>query len=88
MLRNIVITTGGTAQDALPARLGRSGLIVDPLTEDCWVNFGANAAVDVGELVKFADVPRRFDIVDTPEIGGRVSILSATTGVKINLREV
>lgn len=85
--KNITIATGGVSQDALPARLGRSFLQVDPVTEDCWLAFGSTAAVDNGALIKFGDEPRRFTVQDTPDIGGRVSIFSATGAVKINLRE-
>ena len=39
MMWNISITTGGVSQDVLPARLGRSYLLINPTTEDAWVNF-------------------------------------------------
>lgn len=87
-IRNVAITSGGTAQDALPARPGRTFLEIDPITESCWVNFGTNAAVDTGVLIDVDEKPpRRFCVEDAPDIGGRVSIFSATTGAKIIIRE-
>ena len=50
-LWNLLITTGGVAQDILPARLGRSQLIITPLDEALWINFGETAAIDNGEVV-------------------------------------
>lgn len=85
-LRNETITTGGVAQDLLPERLGRSQLIITPLTEDLWVNFGETAAVDNGELIPSGE-SSIFSGARFPEIGGRVSVFSATTGAKITVRE-
>jgi hypothetical protein len=86
-LRNVAITTGGVAEDILPARLGRSRLIITPLDEDLWINFGEAAAVDNGELIP-ADVSSTFSVDKFPEIGGSVSAFSATTGAKITIREM
>ena len=87
-LNNTTITLGGTAQQLLPERPGRTELIIQPVDEDCWVNFGStNAAVNVGELVMVNSFSR-FHVSDFPEVGGRVSIFSATTGSHINYRDV
>lgn len=87
-LRNGVIATGGTSQEALPARLGRQSLIISVQTENAWVNFGESAAADDGELVYFGSIPRVFDVERFPEIGGTVNIVAATTGTKYQIREV
>jgi hypothetical protein len=86
MIRNLSITAGGVAQDLLPANLGRSRLIIEPITEDCWVNFGSTAAVDSGEKI-VNGTSSVFTVEKFPEIGGRVSVFSATTGAKIIVRE-
>ncbi len=90
-LRNIGITLGGTAEDVLPERLGRSRVTIKPITEDCWVNFGETAAVDNGWLVEF-DSPsldgKVFDVHHFPEVGGRISIFSATTAAKILIEDI
>lgn len=86
-LRNGSLVAGGTAQDALPARLGRSRLIISAQTENMWVNFGENAAADDGELIYSGSIPRVFSVDEFPEIGARVSIVSATTGAKYQIRE-
>lgn len=85
-ISNKTITTGGVAQDLLPARLGRSRLIINPITEDCWVNFGVTAAVDSGEKI-VSGTSSVYTVEKFPEIGGRVSVFSATTGAKIIVRE-
>lgn len=86
-LRNLTITTGGVAENILPARLGRSRLIITPLDEDLWVNFSETAAVDNGELIP-ADTSSVFSVQKFPEIGGALSAYSATTGAKILVREM
>lgn len=85
-IRNISFTLGGTAQDALPANLGRTRVNISPTTEDCWVNFGANAGVDIGTKVVL-NTSKEFVVWKWPEIGGRVSIFSATTAAKIAIEE-
>lgn len=84
---NFAITLGGTAENLLSARLGRSRLIITPLTENCWIRWGNTAAVDAGELV-YANSPTQYSVENFPEIGGAVSVFSATTGAKIVVREV
>jgi hypothetical protein len=86
-LRNVAITTGGVAEDILPARLGRSRLIISPITEDLWINFNETAAVDNGELIPSGS-SSVFSVEKFPEIGGAVSAFSATTGAKVNIREM
>lgn len=90
-LRNIAIAAGGVAEDILPERLGRTSVVIKPITEDCWVNFGETAAVDNGWLVEF-DSPaadgKEFHVKKFPEVGGKVSVFSATTGAKILVQEV
>jgi hypothetical protein len=85
-IRNGTITTGGTAQDALPARIGRSFLLINAYDEDLWVNFGANAAENTGELIPEGS-SSAFSVERFPDIGGRVSILGATTGSDYSIRE-
>lgn len=85
-IQNLSITLGGTAQDLLPARLGRSRLIIEPITEDCWINFGKDAAVDNGEKITSGQ-SASFTVHGFPDIGGRVSVFSATTAAKIIVRE-
>jgi hypothetical protein len=87
MIRNLVITAGGVAQDLLPVNYGRTRITVEPITEDCWVNIGTTAAVDVGEKV-LNGTQSVFDVANYPEVGGRVSVFSATTGAKIIVREM
>lgn len=84
-IRNLTITTGGTAQDLLPAFHAWGGFIITPLTEDMWINFGADAATDQGEKL-FLNSPAKFSGRDFPEFNGRVSIVSATTGAKFTVR--
>lgn len=86
-LRNLAITTGGVAENILPARLGRSRLIITPITEDLWVNFDETAAVDNGELIP-VNTSSVFSVQKFPEIGGALSAFSATTGAKILVREM
>jgi len=86
-LRQLEITLGGTAEELVPARVSRSRLIITPITEDCWIRVGATAAVDEGELV-YLGSPTQFSVEFFPEIGGAWSVYSATTGAKINIREV
>jgi hypothetical protein len=85
-IRNISFTLGGTAQDALPANLGRTRVNIKPTTEDCWINFGATAAVDTGFKVANG-TEKEFLVWKYPEVGGRLSIFSATTGAKISIEE-
>lgn len=85
-LANTTITAGGVAQTLLPVRTSRTALIITPLDEDCWVNFSATAAVNSGELI-YAGSPARFSVQNFPEIGGSVSIFSATTSSRIQYRE-
>lgn len=87
-LRNGTIVTGGTSQEALPARLGRQRLVITCQVENCWINFAEPAAADDGELVAFGNTSRVFDVADFPEIGGTVNIVAATTGTKYQIREV
>ena len=86
-ITNNTITAGGVAQDLLPARLGRSRLIIQPITEDCWVRFGATAAVDAGEKIVNGS-SAVYSVEKFPEIGANVSVFSATTGAKIIVREM
>lgn len=86
-LKNGTIVTGGTAQNALPERIGRSKVIVAAQTENTWINFGEDAAADDGELI-YAGSSAAFSVENFPEIGARVSIVSATTGAKYQIREV
>lgn len=83
---NFSITLGGTAETLLPARLGRSRLIITPVTEDCWIRFGAVAAPNVGELL-YMGSPGQWSVENFPELGASVSVYSATTASKINIRE-
>jgi len=85
-LQNIAIATGGVAQDLLPARLGRGAVIISPISEDCWVNFGVTAAVNVGERI-VNGASARFSVEHYPEVGARVSVFSATTSSQIMVRE-
>ena len=82
---NRTITTGGAAQDVLSAFHGWGGFILTPLTEDMWLNFGADAAADAGEKV-FLNSPTKFSAANFPEFNARVSIFSATTGAKFTVR--
>lgn len=86
-LRQVVIASGGVAEELLPVRYGRSRVIITPITENCWVRVGATAAVDAGELVN-VNSPTQFSGEFFPEIGGSWSVYSATTGAKINIREM
>jgi hypothetical protein len=85
-IQNIDITLGGTAQQLVPARLGRSQLIIEPQDEDCWVRCGGTAAVDVGERIPSGG-SAVFSVGKFPTIGGAWSVLSATTGADIVVRE-
>lgn len=84
--QNFTLTTGGVAENALPARLGRSRLIITALDEDGWVNIGATAATNVGEKL-YQGSPSQFSVFNFPTIGGAVSVFSATTGAKFTIRE-
>ena len=86
-LKNGTIATGGTAQDIAAERLGRTSIAIMPQDEDLWINFGQNAAVDGGELVPVRSMAI-FDVVRFPEVGGRVSVVSPTTGAKFQFRDV
>ena len=86
-LKNGSITTGGTAQDALPERLGRTTVVVQAQDEDMFVNFGTNAAIDTGYMIPVrAEV--RFEVWKFPEVGGRVSIISPSTGAKYEIQDI
>lgn len=85
--QNFNITLGGTAETLLAARLGRSRLIITPLDEDCWIRWNGTAAVDAGELC-YQGSPNQFSVENFPEIGGEVSVYSATTDSDITIREV
>lgn len=82
---NGTITAGGTAQNLLSAFHSWGGFILTPLTEDMWIQFGRDAAIDDGEKV-FLNSPAKFSATDFPELNARVSIISATTGAKYTLR--
>lgn len=84
-LLNQTITMGKTAQDILARYHGWGGFIIVALTEDMWINFGANADVDTGEKL-YLDSPAKFSAAEFPELNSRVSIFSATTGAKFTLR--
>lgn len=85
--QNFVITLGGTAQTLLPARIGRSRLIIQPTDEDLWVNFFGTAAPNVGELI-YQGSTGQWSGEFFPNIGGAVSVYSATTGSNVTVREV
>lgn len=85
-IQNIDITLGGTAQQLVPARIGRSRLIIEPQDEGCWVNCGATAAADTGEWIA-AGQSASYTGIGFPTIGGEWSVLSATTGADIVVRE-
>ncbi len=85
-IRNFTITTGGVAQDLLPERFGRSRIIVEPQDEGLWVQFGGTAANNVGEWIAQGS-SAQFTVGGFPEIGGRVSVFSATTGSDVVVRE-
>lgn len=86
-IRNLTITTGGTAQDILANHHGWGGFIINALDEDMWINFGADAAVDSGEKI-YQDSPSKFSYSEFPELNARVSIISATTGAKFTIRPI
>lgn len=87
-IQNIDIVTGGTAQELVPARLGRSRLIIEPQDEGCWVRVGGGTpAQDVGELIPSGS-SSVFSVEKFPEIGGQWKVLSATTGADIVVREM
>lgn len=86
-IRNLTITTGGTAQDILSEGHGWGGFIITPLDEDMWIQFGSDAAVDDGEKI-FQNSPAKFSYTEFPELNARVSVLSATTGAKFTLRPI
>jgi hypothetical protein len=87
-IQNIDITLGGTAQELVPARIGRSALIIMPQDEGCWVNCGGTAVADSGgsEWIA-AGQSAAYTGVHFPTIGGAWSVLSATTGADIVVRE-
>ncbi len=85
-IQNINIVLGGTVQELVPARLGRSRLIIEPQDEDCWVSPHGNAAADVGERVASGQ-SASFTVYGFPEIGARWTVFSATTGADIVVRE-
>lgn len=85
-ITNYAITAGGVAQTMIPERLGRSRLIIEPITEDLWVRWGGAAAVDAGEKIVNGQ-SASYTVEGFPEIGGGVSFFSATTGAKIVVRE-
>lgn len=85
-IQNIDITTGGTAQELVPARLGRQSLIIEPQDEGCWVQCGGTAAADQGEWIN-AGQSASYTVWMFPTIGGAWSVLSATTGSDIVVRE-
>lgn len=84
-IQNEVIVTGGVAQDLLPNFHGNGGFIINAITEDMWINFGADAAADTGEKI-YKDNPAKFSAMNFPEFNARVSIVSATTGAKFTIR--
>lgn len=86
-IRNLEITTGGVAQDILANHHGWGGFIINALTENMWINFGADAAEDAGELI-YQGSPAKFSYSEFPELNARVSIFSATTGAKFTLRPI
>lgn len=83
--RNMTITAGGTAQNLLAAFHGWGGFILTPLTEDMWLRFDGDAAVDAGEKI-FLNAPAKFSADNFPAFNARVSIVSATTGAKFTVR--
>lgn len=85
-IQNIDITAGGVAQTLVPARLGRSQLIIEPQDEDCWVQCGGTAAPDSGERVPSGS-SAVFSVWRFPTIGGAWSVYSASTGADIVVRE-
>lgn len=85
-IQNINITTGGTVQELVPARFGRSRLIIEPQDRECWVRVGGDAAADVGEHIA-QGASAQFTVYGFPEVGGRWTVHSATTGDDIVVRE-
>ncbi len=86
-IQNIVTASGGVAQELVPARFGRSRLIVEPQDAECWVQCGSvNAAVNVGERIAQGS-SAQFTVQGFPDIGGRWTFFSATTGDDIVVRE-
>lgn len=85
-IQNIDITLGGTVQELVPARIGRSFLLIEPLDEGCWVKCGSDAAADDGEWIA-AGQSASYTGIHFPTIGGQWTVLSATTGADIVIRE-
>lgn len=86
-IQNILITTGGVAQ-SLNLPQGCGGIILNPIDENCWINFGTtNAAVNVGELV-YKGSPTKFSYHEFPELNAGATIFSATTGSHLTLRPI
>ena len=87
-IQNINISSGGTAQELVPARLGRSRLIIEPQDEGCWVNCGGTAVADSGgsEWIPSGG-SAAYTVEGFPTIGGAWSVLSATTNADVIVRE-
>jgi hypothetical protein len=88
--RSGTITTGGTAQDIVPAgppTLVRTGFSLDNLSSgDLFINVGAAASLTLpGSIL----IPSRslYETPPTSKPQGRVSIIGATTGQAFTYKE-
>lgn len=76
---NSTITTGGTAQTALPAAYRELITIQNTSDTDMWCNFLGAAAANTGWKLA-AGIARTMRQADWPQIGNALSVVGATTG--------